>query len=263
MRRLVAGILGVSLWLTAAPTEGAAQSETPVSATPLDSLRVVVERATAQADWGTVEAAIVQLRSAIATPAGRADQWLHYDLAYALHRRASGHIVEDQLRAARPLLEEAIRMSQRSQALGAGPTAVALEGAVTGQLAGAGGGLSPMRYGPRAFELLDRAVRDAPQDPRVALLNGITRFNAPRVFGGGPVKGEAELRRAVRLFDADRPDAPRPVWGRVDAHLWLGMALKALDRPGEARAQYQRVLALSPGHRWVTERLLPELGDPR
>lgn len=244
----------------AMPTVAVAQRGAPE--VPLDSLRVVVERAMAQADWEDLEAAIVRLRAGIATQVGRADQWLHYDLAFALHRRASGHIVEDQSRAARPLLEEAIRMSQRAQALGAGPTALALEGAVTGQLAGAGGGLSPVRYGPRAFELLDRAVREAPQDPRVALLHGITRLNAPRLFGGGPARGEPELRRALRLFEAERPDPPRPVWGRVDAHLWLGVALAGLDRSTEARAEYAQVLALSPGHRWVTERLLPELGAP-
>lgn len=262
MRRAIVLIVCAGAWLLATPQWSAAQAVSAPAA-PLDSLRTVVERATAQAEWDALEAAIARLRSAIATPAGRADQWLHYDLAYALHRRASGHIVEEQLRAARPILEEAIRMAQRSQELGAGPTAVALEGAVTGQLAGAGGGLSPMRHGPRAFELLDRAVRDAPQDPRVALLNGITRFNAPRLFGGGPAKGEVELRRAVRLFEADRATAPRPVWGQADAHLWLGIALAALDRPAEARAEFERVLALSPGHRWVTERLLPGLDAPR
>lgn len=258
--RMIRLVLGLCL---AAPTLLGAQNSRAEARAFLDSLRPELERAVAQGAWPRIDAALLRLRAVIATPYGRADQWVHYDLAYALHRRASGLIVEDSGRAARPLLEEAVRMSQRAHELGAGPTALALEGAVTGQLAGVGGGLAPMRFGPRAFRLLDQALTEAPNDPRVALLNGITRFNAPRLFGGGPAKGEEELRRAVRLFDADRSVSPQPVWGRPDAHLWLGIALKALNRPADARAEYERVLVLSPGHKWVTDQLLPELSPSR
>lgn len=259
MRRLA---LVLALYL-ATPIAGAAQDARAAARALLDSLRPQIELAVAQAAWPTLDAAIVRLRAAIGTPHGRADQWAHYDLAYALHRRASALIVLDSGRTARPLLEEAVRMAQRAHELGAGPTALALEGGVTGQLAGVGGGLAAMRFGPRAFRLLDQAVSEAPNDPRVALLNGISRFNAPRAFGGGPTKGEAELRRAARLFEADRATSPQPTWGRADAHLWLGLALVALDRPGDARIEYQRVLALSPGHKWVTDQLLPALGPTR
>lgn len=260
MVRTIAFVIGLCL---GAPPPVAAQDARAAARTLLDSLRPEIEMAVTQAAWPRIDAAITRLRSAITTPHGRADQWTHYDLAYALHRRASGLIVLDSGRTARPLLEEAVRMSQRAHELGAGPTALALEGAVTGQLAGVGGGLAPMRFGPRAFRLLDQAVAEAPNDPRVALLNGITRFNAPRAFGGGPTKGEAELRRAVRLFEADRASSPQPTWGRPDAHLWLGLALVALDRPSEARAEYRRVLQMSPGHKWVTDKLLPELDPTR
>jgi hypothetical protein len=260
MLRTIALVLGLCL---GAPTLVAAQDARVAARALLDSLRPEIESAVSQAAWPRIDAAIVRLRTAIATPFGRADQWAHYDLAYALHRRASALIVLDSGRTARPLLEEAVRMSQRAHELGAGPTALALEGAVTGQLAGVGGGFAPMRFGPRAFRLLDQAVTEAPNDPRVALLNGITRFNAPRAFGGGPTKGEAELRRAVRLFETDRAASPQPIWGRPDAHLWLGLALVALNRPGDARVEYQRVLQMAPGHKWVTERLLPELDPTR
>lgn len=258
--RFIALVIGMCL---ATPALLGAQDARVGSRALLDSLRPELERAVAQGTWSRIDAMIVRLRAAIATPAGRADQWAHYDLAYALHRRASGLIVGDSGRVARPLLDDAVRMSQRAHELGAGPTALALEGAVTGQLAGVGGGLAPMRFGPRAFRLLDQAVAEAPNDPRVALLNGITRFNAPRAFGGGPTKGEAEFRRAVRLFDTDRAATPQPTWGRADAHLWRGLALTVLNRPAEARAEYERVLLISPGYKWVTDKLLPELGPTR
>jgi tetratricopeptide (TPR) repeat protein len=120
-----------------------------------------------------------------------------------------------------------------------------------------------MRFGPRALSLFDQAVAAAPNDARVALLNGMTRVNAPRAFGGGAVRAEAELRRAIRLYATERNATPLPSWGRADAHIWLGIALQAQDKPAEARAEFQRALTISPGHRWVTEELLPALDRAR
>jgi tetratricopeptide (TPR) repeat protein len=120
-----------------------------------------------------------------------------------------------------------------------------------------------MRFGPRALSQLDDAIEAAPNDPRVALLNGMTRLNAPSVFGGGPPRAEAELRKAVRLFATDRNATPLPSWGRTDAHIWLALALQAQNKKAEARAEFDRALALTPGHRWILETLLPELERAR
>jgi hypothetical protein len=119
-----------------------------------------------------------------------------------------------------------------------------------------------MRLGPRAFRQRDSAVALAPEDPRVALLNGITRLNAPRAFGGGPSRGEPELRRAITLFARDTSRSPRPVWGAVDAHIWRAIALHRAERVVEARAELERALALAPGHAWVAGTLLPALDRP-
>lgn len=250
----------------AAATGRSAPAATAASATVAevgDSLRQVIERALVTADWTALEGATQRLRHATRTAAGQRDAWLHYDLAYALHRRASALIVEKRAPDARSMLEEAAAAAQTASALGAGAHATALEGAVTGQLVGVVGGLSVMRLGPRSFRLLDAAMAALPDDPRVALLNGISRLNAPRAFGGGPAKGETELRRALGLFERDPNQPPLPTWGRVDAHIWLAIALEQLDRPAEARAELQRALALAPGHRWITGELLPRLDAGR
>jgi tetratricopeptide (TPR) repeat protein len=224
-----------------------------------DSLRASIERAVAGADWAALDRATAQLRAATTTAAGRSDAWLHYDLAYALHRRASGIIVEDKADQAKTLLEEAVRTAARARELGAGAQGQALEGAVTGQLAGATGGLGMMRLGRASFRLLDAAIAAAPNDPRVALLNGLSRLNAPAFAGGGPTRGEAELRRALTLFANDRARGPQPTWGRVDAHIWLAIALEKQGKLPEAQAELTRALALAPGHRWIVETLQPAL----
>jgi tetratricopeptide (TPR) repeat protein len=251
--------LAVGLAALGIPLALAGQSSAPAHRALLDSLRPVIERSLASADWSTLERATQRLRVATSSAAGRTDPWVHYDLAYALHRRASALTVEEKPREARGLLEESIKVAQQAQALGAQAHAKALEGAVTGQLAGVAGGLSAMRFGPRSFKLLDEAMEALPNDPRVALLNGISRLNAPRPFGGGPVKGEGELRRALRLYANDPARSPQPVWGLVDAHIWLGIALHQQGKTAEARAEFQRALEVVPGHRWVTDQLLPAL----
>lgn len=226
-----------------------------------DSVRAQIERAVISADWASLDRSATQLRSAVA--ASPRDAWLQYDLAYALHRRASGLIVEDKAEQAKAILEEAVRVAARARELGAGAQAQALEGAVTGQLAGASGGFALMRLGRASFRLLDEAVAAAPNDARVALLNGISRVNAPAFAGGGPQRGEAELRHAVQLYASDRAAAPEPTWGRADAHIWLAIALEKQGKLPEAQAELTRALALAPGHRWILETLQPALARRR
>ena len=228
-----------------------------------DSVRAAVERGVISSDWPSVERAVVAFRAATQSAAGRSDAWLHYDLAYALHRRASGLIVEDRASAAKAMLEEAVAAAARSRALGGGAAAQGLEGAVTGQLAGAAGGMAMMRFGRASLKLLDEAVAAAPNDPRVAMLNGITRANAPAFAGGGAARAEAELRRAIALYATDRSASPLPTWGRADAHIWLAIVLEKQDKIPEARAELTRALALAPGHRWVVETLQPRLARRR
>jgi tetratricopeptide (TPR) repeat protein len=228
-----------------------------------DSVRAAIERGMAMSDWAAIDRAIVTLRVATQAATGRSDAWWQYDLAYALHRRASGLLVENRGGAAKDLLEEAVVAAGRSRTLGGGGAAQALEGGVTGQLASATGGLAMMRLGRSSLRLLDEAVAAAPTDPRVALMNGITRVNAPAFAGGGAARGEAELRRAVALFASDRSVSPQPTWGRVDAHIWLAIALEKQDKMAEARAELARALELTPGHRWVVETLQPQFARRR
>jgi len=258
---VILSLLFVGAFITSRTVLG--QAASPSTIALLDTLRPMVESALTRADWVTLEAAIRRLRAASASESGRNDPWLHYDLAYALHRRGSALLVEERTREARALLQESATVATRAKDLGAGAHALALAGTVTGQLAGVSGTLAAIPLGPRAFRLLDQALDAAPDDPRVALLNGITRLNAPRAFGGGAAKGEPEFRRALRLFESESRAPPRPEWGYADAHIWLGIALGQLGRPNEARAEYQRALERAPGHRWIIDELLPALDRGR
>lgn len=255
-------LVGAAL-IASVPRSTQAQATPPAAIALLDSVRPQIEAALVRGDWTTLDRIVVRLRAASVTASGRTDPWIHYDLAYALHRRVSGMIAEKNNASAKTLVDEALRAADRARTLGAGAHARGLQGALSGQMAAVGGGLSPMRFGPRSLSQLDEAIEAAPNDPRVALFNGMTRLNAPSVFGGGPPRAEAELRKAVRLFATDRNATPLPSWGRTDAHIWLGLALQAQNKNAEAKAEFDRALALTPGHRWIVETLIPGLNRAR
>jgi Flp pilus assembly protein TadD len=228
-------------------------------AQPIDSLRTVLERSIVRGDMAALDSVIARLRDeARETPENVTVQ---YDLGYALHRRAGAITEAGRDGKAQPLLEEAERALARAVSLGGGGSALALRGTVTGQLAQVSGAFRAMRLGPRAFKQLDEAKELAPDDPRIALLNGMVRLRAPRAFGGGTERAEREFRRAVLLFESDGARSPAPTWGRVDAHIWLGIALAKLGRRDEARAEYAKALAMAPGHAWVTTTLLPKVAE--
>ena len=113
--------------------------------------------------------------------------------------------------------------------------------------------------GVRATRALDRAEAAAPDNPRVALLQGISAFHKPARFGGGLDRAEQLLRRSLDLFSREPPDKPWPNWGRFDAHVWLGQTLARRDDPAGARAEYDAALSLAPDSGWVRFVLLPAL----
>jgi tetratricopeptide (TPR) repeat protein len=221
-----------------------------------------LEQSVLDGDADRIRAARARLESWVASapPARRA--LVHYAFAYAswrlsfmpkTERRERETLYEEAL----DHLLEAVRIQPRwaeSQALLA-------------SIYGAQIGLSPMRgmtLGPRAGNHMGEALELAPQNPRVALQQGISHFHTPSMWGGGLDKAEVELRRAIALFATEPADRPWPNWGRFDAHAWLGQALaKKGDREG-ARREYEAALRIAPHSGWVTHVLLPKVqGDSK
>jgi tetratricopeptide (TPR) repeat protein len=120
-----------------------------------------------------------------------------------------------------------------------------------------------MTLGPKSSGLLDRAKEMEPKNPRVWLVSGMSATFTPKMFGGGTDKAEQDLRKAIALFETDRPVAPAPSWGRVDAWIWLGQTLQKEEKTDDARAAYQKALELQPDNQWVQRVLLPSLGSAK
>lgn len=186
------------------------------------------------------------------------DPAVRYAAAYAAYRLANFPDVSDKEK--RELLDDAV--AQLRAVVKRNPKdaeAHALLGSVYGLQIAAAPVLRGMTLGPRANAALDRAAEIDAANPRVLLLQGVSAFNTPAMFGGGTDKAERLLRRSLERFAGEPATRPWPNWGRFDAHVWLGQALlQKGNRPG-ARAEYDQARILAPNSGWLKYVLLPEL----
>jgi tetratricopeptide (TPR) repeat protein len=182
---------------------------------------------------------------------------VQYAIAYAGWRMATLPDVPEREQG--DLLDESVsRMQAVVKKDGKNAEAQALLGSLYGLQIGRSP-LKGMTLGPRANGALDRAAREAPSNPRVVLVQGISAFNTPAMFGGGTDKAERLLRRSIELFASESPQKDWPNWGRFDAHAWLGQVLAGKGDHKGARAEYDRALAIAPESGWLRYVLIPAL----
>lgn len=111
--------------------------------------------------------------------------------------------------------------------------------------------------GSRASGALERARQLAPDNPRVLVSHGISKFNTPGMFGGSEKEAEASFRRALEVFAKEPVSQPWPNWGRFDAHAWLGQVLAKRGDKAGALAQFEEALKIAPKSGWVRYVLIP------
>jgi tetratricopeptide (TPR) repeat protein len=197
------------------------------------------------------------LRSLAQRPDAARERLLRYTVAYAGWRLASMPDVPE--REQEDLLDDAVT---RLKAIATADARDAEASALLGSVYGLQIGRSPLKgmlLGPRASRALDDAADVAPDNPRVVLLQGVSAFNTPAMFGGGLGKAERLLRRSLELFAREPADETWPSWGRFDAHVWLGQALAQKGNREAARVEYDHALLLAPESRWVRMALIPAL----
>ncbi|MFH5832420.1 hypothetical protein [Halalkalibaculum sp. DA384] len=122
------------------------------------------------------------------------------------------------------------------------------------------GMISGMRYGPKSERTIDRARELAPDNPRVAMIYGISLLYKPGMFGGSVKKAVDTFKKAGRYFEEWSPqNSLYPEWGKAENYAWMAQAYIEQDRLADAREAYQTSLQVDPDYYWVKEILLPEL----
>jgi len=195
-----------------------------------------------------------QLMADPAPPERKAYQELY--LAYVLSSRRVG----PDPKGAAPLLDRTVKALEGSR----DPERMALLGGCQG-LKISLSPISGISLGPKAMGLFDRALAQAPDNPRPMVLKGVHLLHSPAFVGGGPEAAIPVLEAAVAL--AAREPLPAdpwaPAWGRVESLSWLALAQAQAGRTEAALATIQRARALDPDNGFIDTMVLPVLKGKR
>jgi tetratricopeptide (TPR) repeat protein len=152
-------------------------------------------------------------------------------------------------------LEAAVKSSNKSA------DAYALLSSCYGQKIGAAPMLG-MVLGPKAGMTMEAAMKMAPENPRVVLLDAIGVYYRPAMYGGDKDKGLAGFKRAAELFEKQKiADPLQPDWGHAEAYAWIGVAGLDKNDKTAARQALDRALAIDPDNGWVKNSLYPRVAE--
>lgn len=220
-----------------------------------------IERAYLRASETSLAEAVKPLDAALATdPENPA---LLYTRAFAHYAATAPLRATNDKEAMQAEFEKAIALLERVKGQPWENEAAAFHGSILGSLIGIKGGMSGMMLGPKSGQLLSRAEKALPRNPRVLLFRGISLINTPPAFGGDPVKGAQLLQESADAFVKADLAAPGPHWGRADALTWLGIAKHKAGDLAAARAAWEQALAIEPDYGWVKFALLPSLDQKK
>jgi len=182
----------------------------------------------------------------------------HYYMGYADYRL---HTLPVELsdKQKKEHLDEAVRLLEKTIELKPDfAEAHALLSAVYGMKAT--GIISGMKYGPKADKQIKIAREQSPENPRITLIDGISLYYKPGMFGGSVEKAAEQFEKAIQQFQTFEPENKlMPEWGYIEVYAWLGQAQKEQKNYQEARKAYRKALEIDPDYGWVKHALLPEL----
>ncbi|MEQ1885580.1 MAG: tetratricopeptide repeat protein [Bryobacteraceae bacterium] len=119
-----------------------------------------------------------------------------------------------------------------------------IHGTLCGQAAAAVGGLGALKFGKCALDEVNKAIELDPKAAINYLSHGIGNYYLPAALGGGVELAVQDFQKAISLDPKSS-----------DAQLWLGIALRKLNRNGEARKAFQRAVDLNPTRVWAMQQL--------
>lgn len=119
-----------------------------------------------------------------------------------------------------------------------------------------------MWYGPKAGNLMEKAVQLAPNNPRVQLMNGISKFNTPSSFGGGKDLAFKAWQQSEQLFnDISYTDSLDIRWGHAEIYAWLGQFYADEGNYAKAKEMFDKGLEVNPQYGWIKHELQPKLAE--
>lgn len=100
---------------------------------------------------------------------------------------------------------------------------------------------------PLSRARIDKALKLAPENPRVLLLAALASRDRPRLFGGDTQQAFVLMQRAVSAFERQRGRPPGlPGWGAADAFTDLAQEYLTRGEALAARNVLERALLVAP-----------------
>ncbi|MBL7992692.1 MAG: hypothetical protein JNN25_14735 [Candidatus Kapabacteria bacterium] len=254
MRTLIATLVFV---LLAGTFSFAHNTQSAQSNDPLVKTKEAVQSAALVSDAAALKAARDLALSTVSTSPRKAVAlyyvgYANYSLSVLPTEKANS---EQHADAGIAAMEEAIKLD---------PTfadAHALLASLYGRKA-SGGMAAGMKYGGKSSSAMQRAITLAPNNPRILMLQGISLYFTPAMWGGSKEKALANLQKACELAEGGActsTDAVLPDWGHAEVFAWKGVMFSDSDDMDNAKAAYDRALQLAPNYSWVKFVLLPKL----
>ena len=135
--------------------------------------------------------------------------------------------------------------------------------AMMSSILGRKSGLQPMRamfLGPKSERMMSKALDMEPDNPRILLIDAISLYYKPSMFGGDKDRAREGFERAADLFAEEaRTPSVQPTWGHDEVHAWIGLGHIDLGDYEAAHVAFNEALAVNPNYGWVKYVLMPKL----
>ncbi|MEP6538087.1 MAG: tetratricopeptide repeat protein [Bryobacteraceae bacterium] len=201
-----------------------------------------LETARDRQDRPALEKMIADLSAAAAKQAS--DAPAQYRLALAQSYLAEVAIELKDKGQAKTVAEAGIKTAERAVALKPQEAEYhRLLGTLCGQVIPANA-LLGMKYGRCALDSINKAIELDPKSAPAYLSRGVGNYYLPPAFGGGPELAVKDFEKALEL----NPKS-------AEAKMWLGIALRKLNRNADARTALAKSLEMNPNRMWAKQQL--------
>ncbi len=112
--------------------------------------------------------------------------------------------------------------------------------------------------GSKNIALTSQAFGIAPDNPRVLLQKGVSKFNSPEFVGGSKEEALKYFTQSVEVFEKQLGNETEIDWGYLDALAWLGIAHSSTGDFESAIKKKKKALDVEPDFAWIKYQLLPK-----